>query len=189
MQFGGGWRGHCVWKGATNMIITNWATSTFIFCYWLRFNQKLKAIHLELPSTGLSVTAEKDAVNYFTFLLRTDIELWFEAVGVPITTNLMYFVVVKSQLSKNNNSSKNLLVRMWVVFSFTPAKLEIQVLLKMTHISLNTVCHKSFRCFVCCYCNSLNSLVEMNENHNSKGQKRKQKEKNWREKYRKLSNI
>lgn len=38
----------------------------------------------------------------------------------------------------------------------------------MTHIPLNTVCHKSFRCFVCRYCNRLNSLVEMNENHNSR---------------------
>lgn len=64
--------------------------------------------------------------------------------------------------------------------SFTPDKFEMQVLVKMTHISLNTACHKSFRCFVCRFCNSLDSLVEMNENHNSKGQnlkKEKEKEK------------
>lgn len=53
----------------------------------------------------------------------------------------------------------------------------MQVLVKMTHISLNTACHKSFRCFVCRFCNSLDSLVEMNENHNSKGQNLKKKRK------------
>lgn len=64
--------------------------------------------------------------------------------------------------------------------NFTPAKFEMQVLVKITHISLNTACHKSFRCFVCHFCNSLDSLVEMNENHNSKGQNLKNKRKRKR---------
>lgn len=73
--------------------------------------------------------------------------------------------------------------------SFTPDKFEMQVLVKMTHISLNTAYHKSFRCFVCRFCNSLDSLVEMNENHNSKGQNLKKKKEKLEAKMQKVLNI